>query len=111
MEPSSSSSDAVTAPVPISIPNVEDLFSKFDEMSLTVAFERIVPAVKTADEQGHYLAICVNIQLAALVVNYIQTVSWIAYLFHSHLCTNSLRMLEHNNISLWGNSVLTFLRE
>ena len=55
------------------------LFSKFDEMSLSVAFAKIVPAVRRADEQGQYLAICVNIQLAALAVNYIQSVRFVIF--------------------------------
>ena len=54
---------------------MNELFAKFDDMSLGKAFERIIPAVKKADEQGQYLAMCVNIQLASLVVNYIQAVS------------------------------------
>lgn len=62
---------------------MNDLFSKFDEMSLTAARERILPSVKQADQHGQYLAICVNIQLAALVVNFIQTVGF--YLFTCHL--------------------------
>ncbi|VDB99234.1 unnamed protein product [Peniophora sp. CBMAI 1063] len=49
------------------------LFTQFDNMSLTAAFDRMLPSVKRADEQGQYLAICINIQLAALAVNYIQS--------------------------------------
>ncbi|VDB87225.1 unnamed protein product [Peniophora sp. CBMAI 1063] len=51
---------------------MRQLFAKLDSMSLSVAFDRIMPSVKKADEQGQYLAMTVNIQLAALAVNYIQ---------------------------------------
>ena len=57
------------------------LFAKFDQLSLSAAFEKILPSVKKADEHGQYLAICVNIQLAALAVNYIQAVSQRTFVF------------------------------
>ncbi|KZV60655.1 hypothetical protein PENSPDRAFT_694078 [Peniophora sp. CONT] len=67
-QPSSSA-----AVVSRAIPDMDLLFSKFDKMALTAAFESIVPSVKKADQTSQYLAMRVNIQLAALVVNYIQT--------------------------------------
>ena len=56
------------------LPTLDVLFAKFDKMTLTSAFNNIIPGVKAADESAQYMAICVNIQMAALVVNFIETV-------------------------------------
>ncbi|VDC03128.1 unnamed protein product [Peniophora sp. CBMAI 1063] len=53
--------------------SLDAVFTLFDQMSLTSAFDRILPEVKHADDTSQYVAMCVNIQLAALVVNYIQS--------------------------------------
>ena len=73
--PSNVDSDSVVMATDGQPDKMQLLFAKFDQMTLTAAFERILPSVKKADEQGQYIAICVNIQLAALAVNYILTVS------------------------------------
>lgn len=69
------------------IETMQLLFARFDAMSLNTVFERVIPSMKKADEQAQYMAMCVNIQLAALAVKYIQSVRnfCLIFLFFSTL--------------------------
>ena len=51
------------------------LFAQFNEMTLRSAFKKILPSVKRADDQAKYVALCLNIDAAAMALNYLLSVT------------------------------------
>ena len=52
-------------------PVVDGLFRKMDEAMLTRALDLLMPSVSRTDMRAKYLAMCVNLQIAAMTIGYV----------------------------------------